>query len=786
MKTGSGVVVAALMLAPSVIAPSRVHAAETPLEQRNGAHPRLLLDARRVAALKSGLASTHRFLWERYQQDLPRMLAIARRTVSVEDVRYEGDLIPDLAFAWLMTGDADLLAAAKAQLLRLTSGEPWGSTEDLVYLVPAHYLLGVALGYDWLQPVLTPPERASVAASLGREAEAQYGRIVDERIWWRNQYFQNHSHSNTCALAFAAAALYGEDDRAPRWLAVTDAFFEKVFAVMPTDGSSLEGYAYAGYGGEYLLQYALMARDLLGRDYTDRPWMSHYASYMVQGLLPRRTGEEWAMTFGDAPRRGWTSTAQHLFTLARLYHDGAAQWMAKAVLGLKAKGLGSRGWLMLLSYVPAVGSAEPASFPTFMRFPEIDQVMMRSSWTDENATLVGFKCGPFMGKTLSREAVFDYGTGHQDADSGSFQVFSHGRFLAIDPLYTGQERTQDHSTLLFKDHGQLGEQAAFGSAEALRFGHYPEIVHSVTAPSYDYVVGDVTRAYHPALGLRRFIRHLLFVKPDLLLIADEITLREEGVVHDYPPETLRTAAGLTHAPNGYVVGREGEASLEFAGEPGTYRVAAVYLDNAPGAGRYSFEVDGHTFHSWTSRNEEGDDHLIAVSPPVVLSKGSRVAFRGAPMAAGCRLTKMSIFSEEVKVPRSAEWLLHLDPNAEIRQRDDRLETVLGDAALDLYRLVPADAPVTWARHAVAKPEVEPFTFRETQRIAIRPPFSGDEAFLLTLLHARPARAPSLEAVKASVDSGHVQVGWSQGGRVAALDWDLARRAVTWKVTPAAR
>jgi hypothetical protein len=153
------------------------------------------------------------------------------------------------------------------------------------------------------------------------------------------------------------------------------------------------------------------------------------------------------------------------------------------------------------------------------------------------------------------------------------------------------------------------------------------------------------------------------------------------------------------------------------------------------------------------------------------------------MAAGCRLTKISVFSEAVKAPRSAEWLLHLDPRTEIRKRDERLETVLGDAALDLYRLAPADAPVTWARHAVAKPEVEPFTFRETQRIVIRPRFSGSEAFLLTLLHVRPARSPALDVVKASVDSGRVHVGWSRGGREAALDWDLTRRTVTWKVPP---
>jgi hypothetical protein len=451
--------------------------------------------------------------------------------------------------------------------------------------------------------------------------------------------------------------------------------------------------------------------------------------------------------------------------------------MARETVALREKGLGSRGWMMLLGYDPDLVPASPATFPTFARFPEIDQVMMRSSWTDEKATLVGFKCGPFMGRTLSHDAVFDFGTGHQDADSGSFQLFSHGRFLAIDPLYTGRERTEDHSTMLFKGHGQLGEQAAFGSMEALRFGHHPEIVHSTTTPAYDYVVGDVTRAYHPALGVTRFVRHLLFVKPDVLLVADEVALKKEGVVHDFSPESLQTAGGLGHAANGYVVGPEGEAFLDFAGEPGNYRIAAVYLDNVPGAGRYAFTVDGRTVHSWTSRNEDVDDHLIAVSDPVPLVRGSRVAFRAAPMSAGTRLVKMSVFSETVEAPVEATWLLHLDPAARIAERPDGLAATLGEAALDLHRLLPEKARVDWGRHAVAKPEVEPFTFRETTRVAIRPPFVGNETFVLTLLHARDAAAPGLEHAQAAASGGRLQVRFILAGRETRVAWDLGKRTV---------
>ncbi len=735
-------------------------------------HPRLLLNREKIASLKPEIATSRKFLWERYQQDIPRMIAVATGKEPLKDIRYAGDLVPELAFAWLMTGDDNLLPVAKGQLLKLTHESEWNSEESLSYLVPGHFLFGIALGYDWLYEELSPAERNQVAGRLGTEAERQYQAITTGRIWWRNQYFQNHSHSNTCGLAFAASALAGEDSRALKWLAVCENFFQKVFDVMPEDGGSLEGYAYGGYGGEYLLKYAMLARDLLGKDYIGNPWMSNFSSYLLHGLLPYRTSREWAMAFGDAPRRGWTSTAQHLFLLAHLYRDSIAQWMGQSVLRLAERGLGSHGWMMLIYYDPSVGVADPASFPTFHRFAEIDQVMMRSSWTEPEAMLIGFKCGPFMGKRLSQEAPFDYGTGHQGTDSGSFQIFANRQFWAIDPLYPGYKLTANFNTMLFKATGQLGEQAAFGSAEALRFGHYPEIVKAESTPRLDYVVGNVTRAYHPALGLKKFLRHLLFVKPDILLVADEVVLDGKGTVYNFPPETLQTSGGLKHAPNGYVVGPKGEASVEFEGVPGLYQLTAVYLDNVPGAAKYSFEVDGKTIYSWSSRNEDVDDHLVAVSPEVELRKGNRIAFCGASMAEGTRLIKLTAFSRQAPAPQKAEWLLQLDPRAEIQREFDRIQIALGGSFLDLYPLVPARCEIQWGLHPVKKPDSEPFTFRETRRITLDPPFAGDSTIVLVLLHPRLSQAGLLRAVKATFTGRHIEASWVAGGGRVMLDWDL--------------
>ena len=125
----------------------------------------------------------------------------------------------------------------------------------------------------------------------------------------------------------------------------------------------------------------------------------------------------------------------------------------------------------------------------------------------------------------------------------------------------------------------------------------------------------------------------------------------------------------------------------------------------------------------------------------------------------------------------AEWLLHLDPKATLRQIGGRIEATLGAACLDVHRLAPPGGRLGWGMHDVAKPEVEPFTFRQTLRIVYEPPFAGHDATLLTLLHVRASSAPPLAGMEAEIAGHRVHAAWLRNGTRAALDWDLDRRSV---------
>jgi len=734
-----------------------------------GKHPRLLVEKAAEQSLRNSLNSTHRWLWERYLQDLPAKIRQAERLPETLD-RGHGNLAADLAFAWRATGSDSLFTTASDYLLRLCQREVWDPEYDLLH---GHLLLGAAIAYDWLQPSLSRSQRTLIADKLGDEAEMQYRRITEKRAWYRNEYLQNHAHVNYAGLAYAAVALYGEDARAQDWLAACEEFFGRVFAASPSDGTSIEGLSYGNYAMEFCLFYAELARTVFGKNYFDSPWIANYPQYVLHSLLPSPREEEWAMTFGDSPRHGNSHGPEpQLFLIASRLGNPAAQWLGKRLIELRQEGLASASWWSLIWYDPTVAISAPESFPELKEFPAIGQVMARSSWVDTLAMLVGIKCGPFLGAGADTFG-FDLGAAHGHPDAGSFQLYSRGRFALIDPGYTYFKRTANHNTLLVKGRGQLGEDEPwFAAAEALKFGHHPRIVETRADPRYHYVLADLAGAYHPALGLHKALRHLLFLKPDLLLVVDELTLDDRGILFSYPADTLETEGPLK-LEGGYLTGTRGRASFSFEGPPGQYSLAVSYIDNAPETGSYSVLVDSDTAHTWQDTVEITDTHLELV-PQVKLITGSRVTFNADPMGEGARLVKLMVYSPDIPAAREANWLLNFEPSARLERVFASIEAKLDGLTLDVYPLAPVQRNHDWGLHPVKTGS----QYTQTMQLVIRPVFTDSSVTLVNFLHLRAGEAPALEWLRGELAGSLAQVRWYERGQPRSVTLDLQSHKVT--------
>jgi len=159
----------------------------------------------------------------------------------------------------------------------------------------------------------------------------------------------------------------------------------------------------------------------------------------------------------------------------------------------------------------------------------MDIVSARSDWSGDES-LMALKCGPFIGHEAVERFTHDPGGGHVHPDANHFVLFGAGEWLIRDDGYRAKW-TGQHNTLLIDGKGQLGEGAQwFQGSQALKLKARPRILKATSTVALDHIVGDATEAYPPETGLKRYVRHALFVKPDVLLILDDIEADHEAAL----------------------------------------------------------------------------------------------------------------------------------------------------------------------------------------------------------------------------------------------------------------
>jgi hypothetical protein len=126
---------------------------------------------------------------------------------------------------------------------------------------------------------------------------------------------------------------------------------------------------------------------------------------------------------------------------------------------------------------------------------------------------------------------------HTHPDQNQFVLHGAGEWLLRDDgnkgKYTGQ-----HNTLLIDGGEQLGGGDSIFDGRVLHARkNPPHIVRAESSATLDHVVGEAATAYPSETGLSKFQRHLLFLKPDVLIVLDDIQLaREHDLELRFHPE----------------------------------------------------------------------------------------------------------------------------------------------------------------------------------------------------------------------------------------------------------
>ncbi|NQU10289.1 heparinase II/III family protein [bacterium] len=582
-------------------------------------HPRLYLTREQLAELKRKVAA------EPYRALLRRMLQVA--DIGVRDgppayierdaqsgaeqlwQRPVGNMMPHLALAYRLTGEQRYLEAAAA-FIRASAGYPtWGLGEtDGRDLATGHQLYGLALAHDWLYDDLDAETRGIARHCLETRARFLFEQVRADKVWWRRSYLQNHQWVNLTGLAAAGLALYGQTPEAEGWIRLPLEKFRIAMHALGPDGASHEGVPYWSYGLEYLLKFMDLARDLLGEDlYRDNAWFRRTASFRLYSMLPRTTWRKNStlINFADGPRADWYGPDYLLRRLAAEYHDPQAQWLADELSQENLCG-GEARFLNLIWFDPAVKPVAPANvaapgLPTLRHFADLGLVFLRSGW-EGNESVFAFKCGPALGHEATRRFGYDPGAGHAHPDAGTFQLFAHGDWLIVDDGYSFK-RTAYQNTALVDGRGQLGEgQAWLDATRQLTLKQRPSILRAETGPAFDLVTANVAPAYDPQVGLVKFLRHIVYFRPDCWLVVDEFEANDPAEFAlqfhaDFPFETAANgfsvrgtngALALTPLWPRTVAARTSRQPIENTGGKADRQLELLTLANPEKRGRVVF------------------------------------------------------------------------------------------------------------------------------------------------------------------------------------------------------
>jgi hypothetical protein len=540
----------------------RLNPIPAPLEKLRGVHPRMYLTSERIAELRQAIKSTHAAAWQKVRDQADQAARRGPPSYRLDDgysgdeqlwQRDVGNTLPLLAMAYSLTGEERYLTSVRHWAAASCGYKTWGLGRiDGMDLATGHQLFGLSLVYDWCYADLDDATRRQIRETLVRRTSVMFEAAATRRAWWHQSYLQNHLWVDVCGMAAAGLALFDEVDDGLCWIGLPVDKFRRSAAAFGPDGASHEGVGYWEYGVEYLLKFMDLARVNLDVNLYDHLWWRNTATYAQYLSLPRRswTRGNCIIDLADCPRGHWYGPDYLLRGLARQFQDGYAQWLADQVDQADVAAPAA-SWLNLIWLDASLSPKSPDSRPTLHHFDDMGIVSARTNWAGDESLLV-FKCGPFIGHEAVGEFVYDPGGGHVHPDANHFVLFGGGQWLIRDdgyhPKWTGQ-----HNSLLIDGRGQVGEgREWFDGSQALKQPVQPKVLRTVSTPDIDQIAGDAAGAYPQVLGLKRFVRHLLFVKPDVLIVVDDISVNRESPLElRFHPEDRAERNGnafVTHGP----------------------------------------------------------------------------------------------------------------------------------------------------------------------------------------------------------------------------------------------
>ncbi|MCC6415883.1 MAG: heparinase II/III family protein [Opitutaceae bacterium] len=524
-------------------------------------------------------------------------------------------------FIYLVERDPAQLALAKLALRRMLDFSEWdyfveGGRQVLGLQRATEGTFALLLALDCLGDALTAEEVAEVEDNILRKGvpacyTAVYGMKYPDRVqgWDWNprsevddfRYISlkrwplilnatNLKIIPTACLGIAACHFLGRRPEAEGWLELARSSAQAFATIYGSDGCYDEGVSYWGYTTLYL---ALFAEVLWRTHGVDERNLINYPGTvrcaLAQTMPTRDSGQKirdfihtkgWAMpmvkweddivNFGDANGAVEVSVAAWV---ARTHDDPLAQYVVNEIGAVKH--------IYGLIWFDAARAATPPGPELNDLRMKNDIVVSRTGWRAED-NLVALRSG---------------GPGnHEHADRNSVIFKAHGERLLHDPFRAAYKATQPrwllrqteaHTAVLINGQGHQYHDGSEGTNASWAFA---KVTAYATGPGWMRVTSDATDAYQLVnADVTRVLRTLVYLKPDVLVIFDQVEAMQPVTVEARFQVNYEDAAGQVSASGATFAITRPFATLrgQVAGA-GEIAVTAGQLDLPPEDGRQPF------------------------------------------------------------------------------------------------------------------------------------------------------------------------------------------------------
>ncbi len=491
--------------------------------------------------------------------------------------------LPSFALLYLITQEekyADKAAEWLELLSQKTIQNEWTCLE---------YIPTASFAFDWIHPTLSLEQRDRFAGGLLRQ-------VTRIQKLWRHSDYNNHfllEHMSTLHVALTLAhepthqkAQKRLMDECQQWLMnhVIPAANEMAGNDPETAGGQAEGFSYNNWGYARPLAIQLAAwKSATGQNlFTRCTALQFDALWNIHGQRP--DGRQNRSEDSGSRLRWGQMDAARFFLEAREYRDGYAQTAALSVTRRYPQLI----WAALLFHDPSVRARAFKTLPLARRFEPLGLLYSRSDWGPD-AFYASFQCGDFF-------------AGHQHLDNNAFTIFHHSP-LAIDSgvnEYSSHRahyysRTIAHNSIVVVDPEEEFPSGVWSSTgkggsndggqrrvafptrvtakkKAKLVRDIGSLIHFENQKAWCYAIGDATASYSQK-KLRLFRRHFVHLRPNMVVIFDEVETTRAGLPATWVLHSLQQPSiddDLYHIPGGLQVQRiaPSDARVRVVGGPG--------------------------------------------------------------------------------------------------------------------------------------------------------------------------------------------------------------------------